>query len=139
MTRSDRAFRGSQRGCWFAGALRRFQFEVDRCACTLPPRAIVRDSTQRYRCTKDAYHQDSSLFRQTSALVRNKCSSGTMLTLPQPFCTVQCHDLDPNSTEYAFDVTAWLDHPTNGKKYGCIGEAGRDRFKQSERLQQEAC
>jgi hypothetical protein len=56
-----------------------------------------------------------------------------MISLPHPFCTLQCHELDSNSKEFAFDVITWFDHPTNGKKYGCVDEAGRELFKQSER------
>jgi hypothetical protein len=57
----------------------------------------------------------------------------TMLSLPEPFCNLQCHELDINSRDFAFDAIEWFDHPWNGKKYGCINEAGRDLFKQSER------
>jgi hypothetical protein len=79
-------------------------------------------------------YQASFIFRQKALqCVVTDSVTTSMLSLPQPFCNLQCHELDTNSREHAFDTIAWFDHPWNGKKYGCISEAGRDIFKQNER------
>jgi hypothetical protein len=74
--------------------------DFEEFTCTAPPCPSLLGTKQRYIRTIECHEHDSLLCRAQSALVCcSTCCCGMMLSLPQPFCVLQVHELDSNSRE----------------------------------------